>query len=84
MGIILLGFMGLFHHKIGIIILTTTGVIQQVLIAIREVIFFNCQVTGKKKQKNRNNDFRKLDMKKTGMTHDDKNNNTKTHLDYYH
>jgi hypothetical protein len=51
MGIVLPGFMGLFHHKIRIIILTTTGVIQQVLIVIREVIFFNCQITGKKNRK---------------------------------
>jgi hypothetical protein len=51
MGIVLLGFMGLFHHKIGIIILTSTGVIQQVLIVIREVIFFNCQIKGKKTEK---------------------------------
>jgi hypothetical protein len=84
MGIILLGFMGLLHHKIGIIILTTTKVIQQVLIVSREEVFFNCQIRGKKKQKNGNNHYRKLDVKKSGMTHDDKNNNTKTHLDYYH
>jgi hypothetical protein len=51
MGIILLGFMGLLHHKIGVIFLTTTRVIQQVLIVIREVIFFNCQIKGKKNRK---------------------------------
>jgi hypothetical protein len=76
--------MGLLHHKIGVIFLTTTRVIQQVLIVIREVIFFNCQIKGKKKTEKLNNHYRKFDMKKSGMTHDDKNNNTKTHLDYYH
>jgi hypothetical protein len=39
MGIILLGFIVLFLHKIGIIILTGAGVIHQVLRVIREIIF---------------------------------------------